>query len=117
MDLRQAIQAPFGKGGAVARNLVPRRQRECYHRQGKLFPPRRRLVDARQEEPDAAGFEIFQANTEGMTFRDLFTSPGGLPQAAFVWYEIFEKSSYLPMSRARASARAGDPAPEVPCRA
>src|SRR2546423_13993730 len=64
MDLRSAIHARFGKAGAVARNLVPGRQRERSYRQGKLFPPHGRSVDARQEESDAAGFEIFPTNAE-----------------------------------------------------
>src|SRR5882672_10561894 len=64
MDRGQAIPAQPGSACAVAGNLLQRRQREYRRRQGKLFPERRRILDARQEEPGAAGLEILQANAE-----------------------------------------------------
>src|SRR5438132_11230297 len=64
MDLRSAIHACFRKAGAVAGNLVPGSQRQRLYRQGKLFPACRWLVDARQEEPGAAGLTIFQSTAE-----------------------------------------------------
>ena len=39
------------------------------HRQGDVCPPRRRLVDAGQEGPAAAGFAIFQADSEMTPYR------------------------------------------------
>src|SRR5438132_11654892 len=70
MDLRSAIHACFRKAGAVAGNLVPGRQLQRCNRQGKLFPACRRLVDARQEEPGAAGLTIFQSTAEVTPARD-----------------------------------------------
>src|SRR3954471_661372 len=64
MDLRPAISALVAKAGAVAGKLLSGRQCQCRHRQGELFPARRRAVDAGEEEPDAAGFKIFHASAE-----------------------------------------------------
>ena len=54
----------------LARILLHREQRADRHWQRELFPERRWLVDARQEGPAAAGFEIFQANAEVMRRRN-----------------------------------------------
>src|SRR5580704_2015148 len=43
---------------------MQREQPACGHRQGGLLPQRRRLSDAGQEGPEAAGPALFQGNPE-----------------------------------------------------
>src|SRR5206468_1992722 len=72
MDLRSAISAHGGEGGAVAGDLVPGRQRQHRHRQGELLPARRWPADAGQEESGPAGSTLFHAGSEVTVARRVF---------------------------------------------
>src|SRR5215470_15256367 len=62
VERRQDISAQSQSLSPLEPNLLRRGQQLCGGRNGYVFPEWGRLLDAHQEGPGAAGFEIFQAS-------------------------------------------------------
>jgi hypothetical protein len=83
VDGRQDLSAQSQSASELARVLLHRGQRQCRHRQGKLFHERGWIPDAGQEGSGAARFAVLQANPKVTLIPPPDMGEGGAERAIF----------------------------------